>query len=535
MRCLSKGAYAWVLGAILCVMLFTFRTSASGFPDGQSAPVRADSGVPVRHAAKPKPRYTVQRLAAAERFRAAMVMIVRPDGSQGGSGFVISTKHRLVATAAHVAEFALGRGLAVVREGTQTAIRVTRVWFHPGLHRKLDRGLVVRSDDPRDGKISFRGPDVAVMQLSDSSTGLPLELDLANDDDLRAMDGQVAGMFGYPGYAEGEMPPHVRPARAAFCSVTVGRSADDLGNPDFPFKQRQWIWFDGGLGDGASGAPLFLMNGRAVAIYTHGTLTVCDENPYWDCGFRIDCLRELLTYHKLNDLAQGPLENEKPNPEWGPDPHLLDYRRAVGLVRSAQELRRASNYRDAVQQCEEAMALAPGYGGAFLERSKAYLFFLGSRWAELSSNERDLYSLWAWRDSYHALDICPEWNYARMIHTQNVIFRAHALSQAPVLKLLIGDMDEMLREDWCHGPLSSGERSFALNCRALCHALLGQSKEAENDYSESIRLAPTVAQWYTNRADFWSKNGRADLAGDDRLAAALMKKVHPRPDLKDTD
>jgi len=157
-----------------------------------------------------------------------------------------------------------------------------------------------------------------------------------------------------------------------------------------------------------------------------------------------------------------------------------------------------------------------------LERSKANLFHLGADWNKLDAEARARYSDRAFRDSAQCLDMYPNWNHSRLIHAQNTIFEAHRYSDATGFRFVMAEMDEMLRENSRYAPLTAAERSFATNCRAQCHAFLGETDEAERDYSESIVLAPDERRWYTNRADFWDKNGRPDLARKDRLDAEKL-------------
>jgi hypothetical protein len=89
-------------------------------------------------------------------------------------------------------------------------------------------------------------------------------------------------------------------------------------------------------------------------------------------------------------------------------------------------------------------------------------------------------------------------------------------------------MDEMLREEDIDMRLTPFEQSFAFNCRAQCHAFLGETAAAEKDYAESIRLDPGQVQWYMNRASFWDANGRPDLAQADRSSAAEMAAARKR-------
>ena len=89
----------------------------------------------------PTPDDVVRLEEAALRLRPAICWVGRPDGTHA-TAFVISRKYRLLATAAHVADLAFDKGgLLAVPEGTTVAYRVERVWYHPGIVRKLDEGL----------------------------------------------------------------------------------------------------------------------------------------------------------------------------------------------------------------------------------------------------------------------------------------------------------------------------------------------------------------------------------------------------------
>ncbi len=97
------------------------------------------------------------------------VFLVGSPGAGTGTAWVISKKHRLLATNAHVAdifsEVPPGRFLAMMNGSEQTYV-VKQVWYHPGTDRFVskDENLFVRSNNPRLGKVYPMGPDVAVLQ-----------------------------------------------------------------------------------------------------------------------------------------------------------------------------------------------------------------------------------------------------------------------------------------------------------------------------------------------------------------------------------
>ena len=238
------------------IMLGVLSTVRADLLDGQPTEgiARRPGNAAAGDVGKPSPLDDTRLRAVAGGLRAGMVKLVLRDGSSQGSGFVISRKHRLVATAGHVADsFFSNRSMWAFRGDTLPVSRVTRVWFHPRTVRKLDDGLYVRSFEPKDGEIDYRGPDMAVLQLSDLAAELSLELELANDQELTMLDGQPAGMLGFPG--PGKTPSF--PVVATFGSVQIGKSADIVQNVDRPSKERQLDLVQRGLRGRRVAHPFF--------------------------------------------------------------------------------------------------------------------------------------------------------------------------------------------------------------------------------------------------------------------------------------
>ena len=205
---------------------------------------------------------------------------------------------------------------------------------------------------------------------------------------------------------------------------------------------------------------------------------------------KVDCVRELLAYHKLDGLTPTSGRHSPGRPDWGPDPRLEQLRKAVRLVREADGLRRCGKNRAAVERCNEALSSAENYGGALLERSKVYLYYLGNHWRELSADDRRRYADWAWSDSFRCNDLYPGWNTAYLIHFQNIIYGGYVNSDSRYYRYVIKMMNWMLGNHWLGQPPSKKERSFVLNLRAQCHHFLGETRQAEKDYGESIRSCP---------------------------------------------
>jgi hypothetical protein len=116
---------------------------------------------------------------AARALREAILLAGYPGVSQGIS-FVISKKHRLIVTNAHVADImnmADGK-LVAMKNRTTTVYKVINRWYPPGVIRRLD-GLPVRSMKPEDGSVDPTSSDLAVLQLEEGAE-LPMEAELAN-------------------------------------------------------------------------------------------------------------------------------------------------------------------------------------------------------------------------------------------------------------------------------------------------------------------------------------------------------------------
>ncbi len=156
-------------------------------------------------------------------------------------------------------------------------------------------------------------------------------------------------------------PTAERPATARLTASLIRLPDGELERRDPRFKD--FVLFDHSFSKGASGCPIFLANGHVVAMCCTSAAEIGSSHED-TTGLRIDCLRELLTYHNLN----GPSStNGKPlvgRPDWGPDPRLDQFRRAVSLVRDADRLRRAGKNRAAIEICNEVLRRRkPEYGG----------------------------------------------------------------------------------------------------------------------------------------------------------------------------
>lgn len=231
----------------------------------------------------------------------AMMYVGHPEGDSG-SAFVISRKHRLVATNAHVAAIMQEVGsMVAIRSGTFFRYPVKRVWYHPDYDRARREGVFART---RDGWIRERkhlGPDVAVLELEAHGPDLPVECTIARPNELDNLIGKPIGLLGF----SGPWPPAGRPMTPEFKWGRVNLLTDFV--PAWGGSHR-WEMIDGSApgNDGDSGGPIFTPDGHVVAIFAwvrSGDGGDCRPGADTAAGLRIDCLWELLERQGLSTLV----------------------------------------------------------------------------------------------------------------------------------------------------------------------------------------------------------------------------------------
>ena len=467
---------------------------------------------------EPSPADAEALAAAARRLAPAVLMVGHPGGGHG-TAFVISRRRRLLATAAHVADHLHEAGSTMLArpDGLATTYRVERAWYHPNVARELDEGLVVRSDDPRDGKVHPSGPDVAILRLAAEGPDLPVEFALADDDALRDLAGRAVGRLGFPADVNPAWPGPAHAPAAKLAVGTVLRLTDFALDSAVPAARRQQVEYSArGLG-GESGGPIFLPDGRAAAIAVGTYVARPRGSKSIHFGIRVDALRELIAYHGLGDAPAGPLPSA-----WGPDPHLGQYREAVRLVRAARKATSRKDYAAAGAKCNEAIRLAPRYGLAYLQRGQVFLDYLSARWAALPDAEKLRLSGWAVVDAGRCIERDRYKAEAYLVWMQGTLDCARVRPDPDACRSCIACADSMLDPDHVTD-FNDAQRSYALACRAQARDLLGDPDGALKDYDEAIHLAPDVPSWYLLRARAHDRAGHPDRAARDRAKAEGLR------------
>jgi tetratricopeptide (TPR) repeat protein len=522
----ARGYYGVLASLGACAGVFL--ASAGGQqPSGErSAPTTQGSGSKRHGGAQVARVGGEQRVVdAAECVRRAVVHLT----PTGGTGFVVSRSRRLILTAGHAADFFREvppgeRALYALPEGSARPIPIEKVWYHPRIRRELDYGLVANSLDPKDGDVAFPSPDLALIQLSQESGELPLqcEVQIQIQTQPRNLNGCAVGALGFWGAGEKRSVDAARREKASFLASVIRRANEPVARtaPEY----REFVFMDApcsGLG-GISGGPIFLASGLVVALATNSDECGNGRGEHQELvALRTECFAELVAYHKLDGWFPG-LAKVAPRADWGPSPRIEKLRSAAALGLQARALLDAGIYNPAVEVCNKALSIAPEYGGALFDRSKAYLFVLDSQWDRMTDEERRQISGRAVSDSQRCNEMDPSSNEVYVAHLQNMLLESRANSEQAGFRRIVQYTTGSLSPEW-REPLTIQQKAFVLNIRAQSHRFLGETVEAEGDYGESIRANPDEPRWYWNRAQFWDETNRHDLARADRAIATLHR------------
>ena len=498
-----------------CVVLATL-TVARASADGDSEPAKTDGSSKSKTIATPPRPLTageIERLRTVARSLGSAVAQVgwlrdtewdtppRPNAT----AFVISRQHRLLATAAHVADRHIkDGGLVILLHGSKLPQRVQRVYYHPTVRRQFDEGLVARSMDPHDGKVALPGVDVAVLQLAEAGPELPAEFELGSDEELCELVSRPVASVGFPqsDNPDGKWPspafrllPAFRIGRVARLVAFIPEQIEDrIVDASAEIERRRWVLSSMPGGYGVSGAPVFLENGHVIALHSGGEKNNNLDIQTTDLSVaehvRVDWLRELLSYHRLGDQSGGPSSRgvERVNHEH--ERHLLNMREAVKLVRDAKAQLTAAQFREAGATCNRALALVPDYGNAYLQRSKVYLAFCATQWDVLPEAARRRFARQAWHDA----DRC--W----AVVTGRKAYRA--------TKTYVDEFQELVGWSANSAAKSRAWQSEILSFRSHLRLLLSQTGIALTDAQEAVSLDPT------NSVAFLSR-GNASLATEE--------------------
>ena len=431
-----------------------------------------------------------------------------------GTGFVISRKHRLVATAGHVADFLIREDKATAfLHGNAYPYSIARVWYHPRVERSLNGSFPLPSESPETGEIQDPRFDLAVVQLAGDGPDLPVEWELARTEELEALQGMAVGCLSCIG-AEAQNQDSTDAHEPVLTTTKVVPSANEVQDPAFAKDSSVEVAWQGV--EGCSGSPVFLPNGHVIGLLAGG-----GAHYVGGAGPGIAALRRLLAHHEIK-IDPGTAAREAEAETTRESSRLTDVQAAIRLTLCADTERRAGKYYAAARKCNEARRIAPDYTGVFLAQSKVYLYFLGNAWRTLSADDRRTYAEWAFDDAIKFHMAYPIHAEGVLIKEQSRLYFARADDGADGYSVVL-DQVKLLLNTRSMSPLSDHHKAYALNLRAQALHLLGEMENAEQSYADSIQTEPVHPRWYLNRAQYWIDSDRPALADADRRMAQFLR------------
>lgn len=468
-----------------------------------------------------------------------ILLIGTVDGGHG-TGFVISKKHRLVATNAHVADILHKQGeLFVIANGSRSLYSVEKVWYHPGVLRKLDNpgARLIRSMNPFAGDVQPSCPDVAVLQLEDDGTELPREFLLANEKDLKQLFASPVAMIGFPGHDTSQWPKLGQKPAASYLAGVVSRISDFQLNGDVANHQLQFVQHTMSSWGGFSGSPIVLTNGRVAAI--HNSVRYVSHGKHVKSiphGIRIDCLWELLVHHQLDSKVPLGIDKSKVDVErWLKETENdKRYRRSIKLLEEANALYGLKKWDEMIEKSEEVIRLTPNYASAYQLLATGYSGKWYFQYGQYGGGGADLVEQ-SIKYQKKAIKLAPsdpwllnllaqDYNNLACANGNGMVYRKQAIELAMQLLQTKGIEKRII--GGCFMTLGLGMAGIAIDTdnKDKRREIEAKALEALN---EAIRCLPKEPAFYYARAGFWRCN-KSDYdreSKDKKKAEELMKEL----------
>jgi tetratricopeptide (TPR) repeat protein len=511
----------WLVVGILLAAAPGLGASPSTDPIGKDIGLTPESGsLPVW--TKPS-QADSQRLTQVVKHHQASILLVGSPKLGFGTAWVLSKANRLLATNAHVGDIlheAAGSMLAIANN-TEQVYKIDRVWYHPGVVRRVSAGVCVRESDPAAGSVDPHSPDVAVLHVAEGPT-LPDELPMATPAEVADLFAQPVAMLGFPGHDTSRWPGIGEKAVATLREGVVCRLSDFLGKAGVRPGQLQYVqhsmvsWF------GFSGSPIFLTNGHVVALHNSarheqkGAFQV--ELAY---GIRIDCLWELVAADGLEQQVPIPVRKSELllDRYQRPDPEMEKFQKAKRLVEEAG-IAHFDHPDQAAAKYSEAIQLAPGYERAYRGRGGIYHSYSVRLWnaGDCPTPEGRAYAQFALADYKKWLELAPMDDTAYLGYCQALM----RLSAETTGTLKNAEAVQLATKVLEKEALDPSDRARALQIRVEAR---GYPQSSLNDLNTAIALDPYNYGPYEARRAFWHNNrdparAAVDAARRDELRAA---------------
>jgi len=450
-----------------------------------------------------------------------------------GTAWVISKKHRLLATNSHVADILHDAGgeMVAIPSGTAQVYKVVKVWYHPGVRRYLKNqpGMSIRSTDPREGAIDPYSPDLAILQLESEGPDLTVEFAPATADELKSLFARPAAISGFPGYDNKSWPKLGSKPVATYHDGVISRLTDFSLAPDAVPEELLFVQYTMSTWPGYSGSPVFLPSGHVAAVHNMGrkeqSRGVLQSIPH---GIRVDALLDMIVFHGLEDKMPFTIDKSRANVErWTKADEKTaqaraTYAKAVALAEEAYQLVYVDEqYTAGVNKCNEAMKLVPNLPAAYRRRGGGFANYWFDSRDRLTTADQLKYLGYAEEDfrkasqlepsnSSHVLQLAMTYNNIGL-----VTGRVDGPSRALTIASNLLDSDNLISDD----------RSFAHSVRGVAYDNLDDGVAALREHDEAVRLGtpkslPTVLE---TRADFHEENGNYGQAQADRARARQLR------------
>lgn len=457
------------------------------------------------------------------------VFLVGQEKGSFGTAWVISRKHRLLISNAHVADIMHPSAkMVAIINGLTHRYTVEKAWYHPGV-RRLVKGASIRSIDPKTGPVDPRSPDLAVLLLGPGGPDLPTELAMATPEEIKNLRYQAVAMLGFPGHDTKGLPPSGKKPQATFHDGMISRLSNFQLDASVPEGELQFLQYTMADWGGFSGSPVYLPNGHVVGVHN---MARSEKGSFGDIrviphGIRLDCVWELLTHHKLLDKVAAKIDTASLNlKRWLVDDERdVLFQKALTLLDEARYLvYTKEDFAKGIEVCTAAMKLVPSYGEPYLVRSHAFTNTWFNFRRKLDNEASKKLLLAALADGLQYKEIVgpsspePHINYCTTLNNLGAFTRDNKYNRE-ALQIL----SNVLKVE----SLSKFNRANCLSGMGVALDNLGDNDEALKKHTEAVRLTPDQAHLWEARAEFYHYNKQFRMAQSfeksDRARAKLLR------------